>query len=140
MRTRDLITGATAANLRDPLLPFPPGGSKARVAAQDAIKTSRNQLTNLMHRLGGDDARPTPPQNQHNEQVTVNGSMGKVLKAKREAESADVEYRRAVYQIETLRMQRERVQKAVSTNVLELVADLGQTMKGKPRFMKNGRS
>lgn len=83
-----------------------------------------------MHRLGGDDGRPAPPQNQNNEPTMANSSMGKVLKAKKEAESADVEYRRAVYQIETLRMQRERVQKAVSTNVLELVADLGQTMRG----------
>ena len=48
----------------------------------------------------------------------------KLVKAKREAEAADSAYRKGVFHLETLRLQRERTSRSAVTSVLDCVAEM----------------
>ena len=112
-----IITGATSST---PNAAAPPSASGR---AQDALKASRTQINSLIQRIGG------------NPDVPVGKSAGAALggvkgfKAKREAEEADKEYRRGVFHMETLRLQRERVGRSALASAEEFAFDLSSTMK-----------
>jgi hypothetical protein len=128
----DIVSGVTTAHLRDN---NPPPAHTAAVRVNDALKQSGQQISTFINRLGGSQT-PTaksPPDTNSSASMNINGAthVAKLVKAKKEAEVADSDYRKGIYHLETLRLQKERVHRSAGQSVLEFVAELAFVMKGK---------
>lgn len=141
----EIVSGVTASLQREIQQGYPTAPSNAVARASEAFKKSSQQLTSIVNKLGGDASHQKHEQGGSGHSSSSNGSTStpsistqhhnsqtalmKFHKAKREAEQADNDYRRSIYHLETLRLQKERVHRASRQSCLEFVVELGHGVK-----------
>jgi hypothetical protein len=124
----EIVSGVMTTHLRDN---NPPPAHTTAVRVNDALKQSGQQITTLFNRLGGSQTPTTksPPDAPNLGGPSAISHVSKLVKAKKEAEAADSDYRKGVYHLQTLRLQKERVHRSAAASVLEYVGELAFTMK-----------
>ncbi|GAA5990566.1 hypothetical protein JCM10908_003133 [Rhodotorula pacifica] len=121
------VSGATSSSAAPPSVYRDPPTAKSSVfeaiAKRDwsGDKQRVNSIVRAVGSLAKGNEISTAPRNARNRQY---GS-----KLKREAEQADRDYRSGIFQLETLRLQKARVQSSARESLHELVHELALTLK-----------
>ncbi|GAA94474.1 uncharacterized protein L969DRAFT_90967 [Mixia osmundae IAM 14324] len=116
------VISGTTGNLKETQTP---------TAHSHASFKAGKQLTTLMNRLGSHAERMNVAATERRSSATESNlqrSLTKSVKVKREAEEADREYRKGVFQLETLRLNRDRVLRSSHDSLTQTVRELGEEL------------
>ena len=118
---KHFISGATSSGAVTPA--YPPAIAKPSVLGQ--FKNEKDKVLRLLENVGKGEGHHAHRGSK---------SLQESAKSKRDAEDADRAYRGGIFQLETLRMNREKMGRSESTAILEFSTQMGTEIKGTNDF------